>query len=98
VANFDLIRETVASLDVQEIYVPAGRGYIGLVLAGSGPIVSVHSGYLWNLRNEDGGLYGLALPINRLRDGNDTNRNRLDGGECPECGILMPLAGICECW
>jgi hypothetical protein len=97
-ANFEVVRETVATLDVSEIYVPAGRGYIGIVVSDPGPIVSVHSGYIWNLRNTDGGLFGLALPVNRLRDGNNENHRGLDGGECPECGLMMPLAGVCDCW
>ena len=97
-ANFDVVRETIAALDVQEIYVPPGRGYIGVRLSEAGPIVSVHSGYIWNLRDDVGGFHGLALPINSLRDGNNSSSKRLDAGVCPECTIHLPLAAVCDCW
>lgn len=96
VENLETIRETLAGLQIVEIYTPPARSYIGLVPQDGGPIISVSSGYIAGLRDTNGHRYWKALPVNRIRDGGYTVSPEVERDSCPECFIQLPLSGLCD--
>lgn len=98
VENRPRIRELVAAIDSESIYIPPSRTYIAIVPRSGGRIVAIHYGYVDGLRDADGVLYGEALPVNALRDGGSTRVDRADEtqGVCPSCFIALPTSGVCD--
>lgn len=92
--NVEVIQKRMAGLKFARIYTPPGRSYIGLVPDSGGAIVSLHYGYIAGLRDQDGRNW-IALPINRIRDGGNTQGGTPETDPCPECGILLPRSGLC---
>jgi hypothetical protein len=95
--NLSVIRDNVADLDIKTIYTPPGRSYIGLVVNGASSIVAINFGFIWGLRDEEGKKYWVPLPINRIHDGGYTQGTSSDPDPCPNCGILLPASGLCDC-
>ncbi len=94
--NLAVIRELTKDLAHGRVYTPASGGYVGIVPADGGPIISLHVGYVAGLRDEAGRRYWVALPDNRIRDGGESHRRTAEGDACPECGVLTSLALPCE--
>lgn len=95
-ANRGTILEALDSMDVEAIYVPASRSYIGVFVRNQQQVVSIHSGYIWGIRDADGKVGGIALPVNRLRDGNAEPHGKIRRQRCPICDNELPTSGECD--
>ena len=96
--NLGVVREFVASGRYeQRCYIVSSGQYIGLTPVGGGRIAYVNRGFI-DHRDADGQWQTIPLPTNSIRDGGYTQGKgqQRHAQQCPTCGSMMPLSGVCD--
>lgn len=94
--NLPLVREFLSSRRFSEFYIPRSGSYIGALHEDGIKNAFIHSGYIWH-RLAKGTEEGIALPVNRLREGGNSRATKRDQPKelCRTHFTELPASGVC---